>query len=296
MPLPHLSDHRKGLLLTAIGGLALSMDIPLVRLAHGDMWSIVGMRSITTVAVTLLIVCLIRYIRGNWPAMVPGRQGLLAGLLYGLSTLTFLLAVYNTTTANVVFIVAFNPMFGALLSWLFLKERPPLSTLMTMVVMILGVGLIVGDGLAGGHAFGDAMALLTALVLAGAITIGRASRRDMGFVPLLAAAFPAALGLANALPVGLTIEHPAWIIFNGAVLMPVSFWCLASGPRYLSAPEVGMFYLLETILAPIWIWLIFSETPPTMTLIGGAILVCAIMVHSLWMVRKRPAPLPTAAN
>jgi drug/metabolite transporter (DMT)-like permease len=289
MPLPLLSDHRKGLLLTAIGGLALSMDIPLVRLAHGDMWSILGVRSITTVAVTLIIVCMLRCVRGNWPALVPGRHGLAAGFLYGASTLTFLLAVFHTTTANVVFIVAFNPMFGALLSWIFLKERPPAATLMTMLVMILGVGLIVQDGLAGGHAFGDAMALLTALVLAGAITIGRASRRDMGFVPLLAAAFPAALGFANAMPSGLSIEHPAWIIFNGAFLMPVAFWCLATGPRYLSAPEVGMFYLLETILAPIFIWLIFSEAPTTMTLAGGAILVCAIMAHSLWMARTRPA-------
>jgi drug/metabolite transporter (DMT)-like permease len=296
MPFPLLSDHRKGLLLTVVGGLALSMDIPLVRLSHGDMWSIIGVRSITTVIVTLIVVCAIRLLKGNWPAMVLGRPGLAAGLLYGLSTVTFLLAVFNTTTANVVFIVAFNPMFGALLSWIFLSERPPVSTLMTMAVMILGVGLIVGDGLAGGHAFGDAMALLTALVLAGAITIGRASRRNMGFVPLLAAVFPAVLGLANALPAGLVIEHPAWIIFNGAFLMPLSFWCLASGPRYLSAPEVGMFYLLETILAPIWIWLIFSETPPTMTLIGGAILVCAIMAHSLWMVRKRPVPQQAPAH
>ncbi|MBW9112890.1 DMT family transporter [Rhizobium cauense] len=289
MHLPALSDHRKGLLLTAVGGLALSMDIPLVRLAHGDMWSILGIRSITTVAVTLLAICLIRYIKGAWPVLVPGRHGVAAGLLYGCSTLTFLLAVFNTATANVVFIVAFNPMFGALLSWLFLKERPAASTLVTMAVMVVGVGLIVHDGLAGGHLFGDAMALLSALILASAITLGRASRRDMGFVPLLAAALPAALGFANALPSGLAIEHPAWIILNGAVLMPIAFWCLATGPRYLSAPEVGMFYLLETILAPIWVWLIFAEAPPTMTLIGGTVLVCAIMAHSLWMVRAKAA-------
>ncbi|WP_431321964.1 DMT family transporter [Rhizobium sp. YTU87027] len=289
MPLPSLSDHRKGLLLTAIGGLALSMDIPLVRLAHGDMWSILGTRSITTVTVALLVICLIRSIKGQWPVLVPGRHGLATGLLYGCSTLTFLLAVFNTATANVVFIVAFNPMFGALLSWIFLRERPSLSTFVTMAVMVFGVGLIVHDGLAGGHVFGDAMALLSALILASAITVGRASRRDMGFVPLLAATLPAILGFAEALPAGLTIEHPAWIILNGAVLMPIAFWCLATGPRYLSAPEVGMFYLLETILAPIWIWLIFAEAPPTMTLIGGAILVCAIMAHSLWVVRTKPA-------
>jgi drug/metabolite transporter (DMT)-like permease len=294
MPLPALSDHRKGLLLTAIGGLALSMDIPLVRLAHGDMWSILGTRSITTVIVTLLVVCAIRYGRGSWPVLLPGRHGVAAGLLYGLSTLTFLLAVFNTATANVVFIVAFNPMFGALLSWVFLKERPAVATIATMMAMVFGVSLIVYNGLAGGHMFGDAMALLSAFILASAITIGRASRKEMGFVPLLAAVIPATLGFAIVLPTGLSIENPAWIIFNGAILMPVAFWCLATGPRYLSAPEVGMFYLLETILAPVWMWMIFAEMPPKMTLMGGAILVCAIMAHSLWMARRKPAQLALA--
>lgn len=141
-------------------------------------------------------------------------------------------------------------MFGALLSWIFLKERPPVSTLLAMAAMIVGVGLIVHDGSSSGHIFGDATALLSALILGAAITVGRASRRDMGFVPLLAAMFPAILGFGMALPAGVSIDHPGWIIFNGAIVMPVAFWCLATGPRYLPAPEVGMFYLLETVLAP----------------------------------------------
>ena len=122
MPLPHLSDHRKGLLLTAVGGLALSMDIPLVRLADGEIWSILTARSLATVLATFVILIAMRLFSGRWPLLVPGRPGLLAGFLYGLSSVTFVLAVFNTATANVVFIVAFNPMFGALLSWLFLKE------------------------------------------------------------------------------------------------------------------------------------------------------------------------------
>jgi drug/metabolite transporter (DMT)-like permease len=285
MLLPALSDHRKGLALTTVGGLALSVDIPLVRLAEGNMWSILGVRSITTFTVTLLILAAIRMIKGRWPVLVPGKHGAAAAFLYGVSSVTFVLAVFNTATANVVFIVAFNPMFGALLSWIFLKERPSISTLMAMTAMIFGVGLIVQDGISSGHTFGDAMALLSALILAAAITVGRASRRDMGFVPLLAAIFPAILGFGMAMPSGISIEHPAWIIFNGAIMMPVAFWCLATGPRYLSAPEVGMFYLLETVLAPIWVWFIFSETPATMTLVGGAILIAAIMMHSLWIAR-----------
>ncbi|MBX5048011.1 DMT family transporter [Rhizobium lentis] len=289
---PTTSDHGRGLLLTAIGGLALSMDIPLVRLGDGDIWSILGMRSAATVLATLAMLGAMRLASGKWPILVPGRAGLLAGLLYGLSSLTFVLSVFNTATANVVFIVAFNPMFGALLSWLFLKEKPSVATLIAMVFMISGVGLIVSDGLSSGHIFGDAMALLSALILAAAITVGRASRREMGFVPLLAAILPAALGLALALPSGLAIAHPGWILFNGAIVMPVAFWCLATGPRYLSAPEVGMFYLLETVLAPIWVWLIFNETPTAMALVGGGILVATIGLHSLWMAGRKSIGQP----
>lgn len=87
--------------------------------------------------------------------------------------------------------------------------------------------------------------------------------------------FPAILGFGMALPSGVWIDHPGWIIFNGAIVMPVAFWCLATGPRDLSASEVGMFYLLETVLAPIWVWLIFAEFPTAMTLVGGAILIIA---------------------
>lgn len=282
-----LSDHRKGLLLTAIGGLALSMDIPLVRLGDGDVWSILGVRSAATIVATLVILGAMRLVSGKSPVLVPGRPGLIAALLYGLSSLSFVLAVFNTATANVVFIVAFNPMFGALLSWIFLKEKPPAATLIAMLFMISGVGLIVSEGLSSGYVFGDAMALLSALILAAAITVGRASRRQMGFVPLLAAILPAVLGLTQALSSGLAIAHPGWILFNGAIVMPVAFWCLATGPRYLSAPEVGMFYLLETVLAPIWVWLIFAEMPATMTLVGGGILTATIAVHSLWMARRQ---------
>lgn len=69
--------------------------------------------------------------------------------------------------------------------------------------------------------------------------------------------------------------------------MPLAFWCLATGTRFLSAPEVAMFYLLETILAPIWVWLIFAEAPSNMTLAGGLVLVVALAAHSLWQARVK---------
>ncbi|MGO7601866.1 EamA/RhaT family transporter, partial [Rhizobium ruizarguesonis] len=80
--------------------------------------------------------------------------------------------------------------------------------------------------------------------IAAAITISRASHREMGFVSLLSTVLPAAAGLISVMPAGgFSIEHPAWILFNGAVMIPLALWCLATGQRCLSAHEVGMFYL-----------------------------------------------------
>lgn len=283
----HLSDHRKGLLLSTIGGLALSVDIPLIRLSSGDAWSVLSARSVATVIVSLLALVVIRRLTGSLRSVLPGWAGLPVALLYGLTTIAFVLAVYYTTAANVVFIIALNPMFAALLSWIFLKERPALSTIVTMIAMIFGVGLIVRDGMESGHVLGDALAIFASFAIACAITIGRASRRDMGFASLLSAVIPAAVGLYHIIPSGLSIDNPGWILLDGGILMPLAFWCLATGTRFLSAPEVAMFYLLETILAPIWVWLIFAEAPSNMTLAGGLVLVVALAAHSLWQARVK---------
>ena len=91
---------------------------------------------------------------------------------------------------------------------------------------------------------------------------------------------------------GYNVEAPWWIILNGAVVTPLAFFCLAAGPRYISGPEVAMFYLLETVLAPVWMWMIFYEVPTRNSLIGGTILVVALVAHSLWQLhegRKRRA-------
>ncbi|MDR6815020.1 drug/metabolite transporter (DMT)-like permease [Neorhizobium sp. 2083] len=287
-----MNDHTKGLVLTSIGGLALSFDVPLVRLGQGEMWSTVAVRSTATFAAAILLWLLVRRFGSSRPVLIPGKAGLAAGFCYGISTIAFLGAVFNTATANVVFIVASTPMYAAILGWLILKERPSPSTLIAMLVMFSGVGLIVSGGLAGGHILGDTLATTASFLLALAITLSRAARIDMGFVPLVATIIPAAVGLSFvgvsllAGTGGFSIANPFWVLFDGAIMMPLAFWCLATGPKYLSGSEVGMFYLLETILAPIWVWLIFSEVPSSQTLLGGSILVLALIGYSAWQMRR----------
>ena len=274
-------------MLTAIGGLALTIDIPLIRLAGGEPWSILLLRSGTTFLAALVIWTIWRSITPRAPRLVPGRKGLVVATFYGLGSIAFITGVYNTSTANLVFILAFNPMFAAMLSWMFLKERPRPATLAAMAFMIAGVLIIVGDSIGSGTLLGDLMGLCSAFLIAAAITVSRSSGEDMGFTSLVGVFLPFLVAAAMVGQIGFRVDAPWWIIFNGAVIMPLSFFCLASGPRYISGGEVAMFYLLETVLAPVWVWMIFAEVPSRNSLIGGAILVAALVAHSIWQIRVK---------
>lgn len=288
-------DHRKGLLITGIGGLVLSADIPLLRLGQGETWSTLLLRSSTTFICALIIWAVCNLVTGKRRKVLPGKIGYLVAALYGLASIAFMTAVYNTKTANLVFILAFNTVFAALLSWVFLKERPKAITFIAMFLMLIGVGIIVYEGLSAGHVFGDLMGLLSTFILASAITVTRASGKDMSFAAMMGTAVPIAVAAFMVSQNGFNVAVPGWIIFNGAVVTTIAFICLATGPRFLSGPEVAMFYLLETVLTPIWVWLVFSERPTDATLLGGIIIISALIGHSLWqMVHSRRRARTTA--
>ncbi|GHD07302.1 DMT family transporter [Tianweitania populi] len=289
-----LSPHARGLLLAALGGLVLTIDIPLVKLGHANSWSALLIRTSTTLVSTLVIWSILRGIGMKLPPLIPGRIGLIVAGLYSLSSMTFLLAVFHTTTADLVFILAFNTAFAAVLSWIFLKERPKPATLAAIFLMIVGVLIIVHAGIGTGNLVGNALAMCSAFLIATAITISRWSGRDMGFASLMAVIPALCIAIIMVARVGFEAEAPQWIMLDGFVVIPIAFFCLANAPKYLSGPEVAMFYLLETVLAPIWVWLIFTEVPTTASLVGGAILIVTLIAHSAWQIaqgRRRRASL-----
>jgi drug/metabolite transporter (DMT)-like permease len=117
----------------------------------------------------------------------------------------------------------------------------------------------------------------------------------MSFAAIMGTALPMLVAAFMVSQHGFHVAVPGWIIFNGAVVTTIAFICLATGPRFLSGPEVAMFYLLETVLAPIWVWLVFAEKPTDATLTGGIIIISALIGHSIWQLAYGRRRARTAA-
>lgn len=280
-------DAQKGIGLAFLGGLALSIDIPLIRLALSDPYMVMAWRG----AGLAIVLGLYGWLIADRTAMplqpLSDPDFLTVGTLVGVTNIAFTLAVFNTSTANVVFILAFNPLLAALLSWPLAGERPDLPTALAIAATLAGVAIIVADGLGTGNWLGDGLALFCAAALALALVLTRRSGRDLSLAPAFGGLVSAAFALPMALAVSPWPQAPVWLAIDAFLLVPVAGIALWLAPRYINAPTVGLFYLLETVLAPIWVWIIFVEVPALSVIAGGVIVVCALTAHSLYNLARR---------
>lgn len=273
------TDHRKGLMITAAGGLLLTFDVPLLKLSGADLPNILFLRGLM-VASALLAWWFFR-LRPRGEPFFQGRASVVAGGLSFIQNLCFIGAITYTSVANVVFILAFNPMFAALLSWLFLSERINRATLLAILASMAGVVIIVWDGIGAGTLFGDFLALMCAILLAVTLTYTRHTGKDLSMTPAIGMSLSALVAAPFATPFTMTAQGFGWLSLNGLFIGPASFALLALGPRYILAAEVAMFFLLETCLTPVWMWMIFGDLPTTASLFGGGIIIGSLLAHSL---------------
>ena len=97
---------------------------------------------------------------------------------------------------------------------------------------------------------------------------------------------PVLISLPFTASQGVNVPDMGWMMLNGMLFLPLAFFCLAAAPRFIGAAESAMFYLLETVLAPVWVWFVFAEKPTENALIGGGILLAALVMHTVWEMRR----------
>lgn len=284
-----MNDHLKGLMITTLGVLFIVPDALFVRLIEAEALAIAFWRGVFA---GLLILGFVTWRMGRGAIgrvlrAGPPAWGYMA--LYGVSAPGFVVAVSLTSVANVVFILAAMPVFATIFSRIFLGEPINPRMVWTMVGVFLGLAVILSGSKeqAGAHWSGDLVALMVALFFAAALTCVRQVRAQ-SMLP----AVPVALigGAVVMLPFADVISPFAqyWPLFLGhGVFIAFASGLLVLGPRYLSSAEVALLLLLETTLAPLLVWAVMGENPGRWTLVGGAIMISALVVSNMVALRRR---------
>lgn len=274
--------HRPGLAVALAGALLLSFDTLLLRGIDGQFLAVAFWRGALMGLVGLTIAVVLRGRENSAFSSLRSPQGYLVAACYGLASIFFVLAVAFTPVANVLVTIATAPLWAAFASYLLLKETIAARTWLAIGFGTVGVGLVVLPGLGTSNLAGDGFAVATALCMAGAFTISRRAHESLGLAPSLGGGM-SALVLAPFVPsFGFETTNQILLMgLEGMVLMPLALGLIALAPRYLPAPQVGLFLLLETALGPLWVWAVLGEAPTPNAVAGGAIIVAALVAHTV---------------
>ena len=283
----NLTDQQKGSLLAFIAVMFITPDSLFIRLSNIDTWGLVFYRGIIpflSVFVGMLFIYKIKFFKILFSS---GYHGVIYVITFSITNITFVVSIQNTNVANTLVMIATAPMISAILSGFFLKEQPDKKTWISIIITFLAVIFIFYDSLGIGNFYGDILAFITAVGLAvGAVTIRSAKSKNL--VPaavigkLLVATF--ALFFIESF---LLVEKDLIIVPLMCILcVAIPFVLVTIAPRFITAAEVNLFFLLETIIGPIWVWFIIKEQPSIETLIGGAVIITTIAIHSFLKLRK----------
>jgi len=217
-----------------------------------------------------------------------GRAGIAVALCVALASSCFIGALNHASVARVLFILAVAPVLAALLAWATLGEPISRRTALAMVLALSGVAVMLG---APGEASltGDGLAFVAALAFSVMIVITR-WRHEVSMAPAtcLSQAILVAAFLPFATPGEINGDDLAWLAALGIGQIGLGFALLTVGARLIPAAQVGLITLLEVVLGPVWVWLALDERPGTLTLVGGTIVIAAIVLQT----RETPSPDP----
>ena len=206
---------------------------------------------------------------------------------FSLTNITFILSIQNTNVANTLVMVATAPMLSAIIGLIFLKEIPSKDTWIAIIITFLSAVYIFYDSLKIGNFLGDFFGIITALGLAiGANIICAAKHKDLVPAAVIGKLLVALFALYYVEKFALVNNDKIIIPLMCVMCVGIPFVLVTIAPRFITAAEVNLFFLLETILGPIWVWLIIKEQPSVETILGGAVIVATIAFHSFLKLRS----------
>ena len=283
-----MSEHLRGLLITTLGVLLVVPDSLFVRLIYAEPMVIAFWRSLISGVFVLFIVIALYGRQGFTDVFNAGFSSLIYAVLIASTAPAFVLAITNTSVANVVFILASMPVFATLFSRIFLAEPIRILMILTMAIVAVGLCFIAYGSTTVQIASwkGDIWAVYVSVAFAAALTAVR-SARAVSMIPAIPLGYiGGALVLSFFIaPFEVQVEDWKLILMHGTII-GASSCLLTLGPRFISSSEVSLLVLLESVLAPILVWFVLGEYPGQYAILGGCIVVSALSFFNLFNLYK----------
>ena len=283
----NLTDQQKGSLLAFVAVMFITPDSLFIRLSSIDTWGLVFYRGIIpffTVFFGMLLIYRLNFFK---ILMTSGIHGIIYVITFSITNITFVVSIQNTNVANTLVMIATAPMLSGILGSIFLKEPPDKKTLISIIITFLSVIYIFFDSLKLGNFYGDILGFITAIGLAvGAVTIRSAKSKNLVPAAVVGKLLVATFALLFVENFALINQDMIIVPLMCILCVAIPFVLVTIAPRFIPAAEVNLFFLLETIIGPIWVWLIIKEQPSVETLFGGVVIIITIAIHSFLKLRN----------
>jgi drug/metabolite transporter, DME family len=281
-----------GTFLVLLGALCLSFGGIIVKSFEGaSLWQILFWRQFffsIIVAIYLLIVFKKNFFKSFHASGIPG---LVAGLFLGVGFSAYVFAMYYTTVANTLFIISTETIFLAFFGYVFLKEKISLVTLISIIMGMSGVLLIIGSSLSiqsSSQFFGNIVAFIMPISFAVLIVIVR-KYPNVNMVPaqFIAGVFAALIGYLIAGKLSISFHDLFLGFLAGTFQIGFGFIMITIGSQKTPAAVVGILMLTEAVFGPLWAWLFINEIPPISVIIGGSIIISAILFEFFLSTKRK---------
>ena len=271
-----------GYILLLFGAFCLSWGGFIVRsFEEASVWQILLIRSVFfLIALTFFLIS--TYKKDTLKIFKDaGYPALVAGLVLSLSFVAYVYAMTITTVANVVFIISTQTMFLAITGYIFLKEKISLISFISIVLAMSGITIMIGDSILSGSLLGNIIALAIPINFSILVIIIR-KNKNLDMVPAIfySGIFSLIYGLILSESYTFSYHDIKMGFLLGVPQLAFGFICITIGSRSTASTTVGLLMLTETLFAPVWVWLFLNEIPPISVLIGGAIIIGAIILNS----------------
>jgi drug/metabolite transporter (DMT)-like permease len=273
---------RHGALLVACAAVCWSSGGLIVRLVGTSPWTTSLWRSVFA---SLFLAALLSVVRGRnivaqWRE--GGRPVLLVAACMAAASTCFIFSLAYTSVANTLILMSTGPYVAGLLGWIWLGERVALRTWVTMSIALAGTVVMVSNSYAHGTGFGDLLAILMAVSFAVAtVLVRRHPEIQMTSAAALSTALTGLIALPLADPFAISTRDFGLLAFFGVGQFGAGFLLFMTGARLLPAAETALIGMLETVLGPLWVWLILSERPSGASLAGGALILAALVANTV---------------